>query len=176
LDASRDGRYVLEETPAANPKTGNDIWLFPLFGDRKPIPYVQTEFHELRPRLSPDGRWLAYQSDESRPYEVYVESFPQKGGRWQVSNNGGMFPVWSRDGRELYYYSLDRQIMAVQITPGTQFHFGVPKALFEVRIATFNTSFEVNRDGRFLLPALVEQQTATPMRVVLNWPEILKRR
>jgi Tol biopolymer transport system component len=176
LDASGDGRFLLEETSAANPKTANDIWVFPLFGDRKPIPYVQTEFRELRPRLSPDGRWLAYQSDESRPYEVYVESFPQKGGRWQVSNNGGMFPVWSRDGRELYYYSLDHQIVAVEITPGAQFHFGVPKALFQVRISNFNTSFEVSKDGRFLLPALVEQQTSTPMRVVLNWTEMLRRR
>jgi serine/threonine protein kinase/Tol biopolymer transport system component len=176
LDASRDGLYLIEETSGANPKTGNDIWVFPLFGDRKPIPYVQTEFHELRPRLSPDGQWLAYQSNESRPYEVYVESFPQKGGRWQVSNNGGMFPVWSRNGRELYYYSLDKQIMAVQITPGTQFRFGLPKPLFEVRISTYNTSFEVSKDGRFLLPALVEQQGSTPMRVVLNWPEMLKRR
>ena len=188
-DASRDGRYLLTETGGSNPKTGNDVWVLPLFGDRKPFPYVQTEFREARPRLSPDGRWLAYESDESKRLEIYVISFPQPGGKWQISIDGGAQPAWSRDGRELYYYSLTGKIMAVDIqsstTPNgiaptrgsrTQFQFGVPKALFDVRMSTSNTSMDVSKDGRFLLPALVEQDVSIPMTVVLNWPAMLKKK
>jgi Tol biopolymer transport system component len=87
-DASRDGRYLLTQTGGDNPKTGNDIWVLPLFGDRKPFPYVQTEFRDARPRLSPDGHWLAYESDSSKRLEVYVISFPKPGGKWQISTDG----------------------------------------------------------------------------------------
>jgi hypothetical protein len=151
-----------------------------LSGDRKPFPYVQTEFQENQPRLSPDGRWLAYKSTESRRSEIYAVSFPQPGEKWQISTNGGQDPVWGRDGRELYYYSADNKIMAVEIKPSfpgrQQSPFGVPKALFEIRKAANDNGFEVSKDGRFLLPTLVEQQTSTPMTVVLNWPELLKRK
>jgi serine/threonine protein kinase/Tol biopolymer transport system component len=170
-DASRDGRYLFTVSVGIN-----SIWVLPLFGDRKPFRHVQTEFQESQPRLSPDGRWLAYRSNESQRNEIYVVSFPQSGGKWQISTEGGQDPVWSRDGRELYYYSPDGKIMSVDIKAGPQFRFGVPKALFEVRIATSYTSFEVSKDGRFLLPALVEQETSKPMTVVLNWPEMLKKK
>jgi hypothetical protein len=173
---SQDGRYLFAMTPGA-PKTGIDIWVLPLFGNRKPFPYVQTEFQEIRPRLSPDGRWLAYQSNESkRVEEAYVVSFPQPGAKWQISNGGGAFPTWSRDGRQLYYYSPEQsKVMAVEILPGPQFHFGVPRVLFDAWISTNNTSFEVSTDGRFLVPALVEQNALTPMTVVLNWQASLKK-
>jgi Tol biopolymer transport system component len=175
-DASRDGRYLFTVTLG-----NNDIWVLPLFGDRKPFPYVHTEFQENQPRLSPDGRWLAYRSDESKRNEIYVVSFPQPDGKWQISTDGGQAPVWSRDGRELYYYSLDSKIMAVEIKPSVpasqQLQYGVPKALFEVRISTIGAigSFEVSSNGSFLVPALVEQQSSTPMTVVLNWPQTLKK-
>jgi eukaryotic-like serine/threonine-protein kinase len=165
---------LLATTGSSNPRTGNDLWVFPLFGDRKPFPYLQTEFNERRPRLSPDGRWLAYQSNESKRDEVYVVSFPKPGGKWQVSTNGGGQPQWSQDGRELFYYSADGKIMAVEIKPGAQFQAGVPKPLFEVHISTNNIGFAVAKDGRFLLPVLLEQTAAAPMTVVLNWPELLK--
>ena len=179
-DASRDGRYLFTTTTGNTPKTGLDIWVLPLSGDRKPFPYVQTEFQENQPRLSPDGHWLAYRSNESRRSEIYAVSFPLPGEKWQISTNGGQDPVWSRDGRELYYYSADNKIMAVEIKPSApgrqQSPFGVPKALFEIRKAANDNGFEVTKDGRFLLPALVEQQTSTPMTVVLNWPELLKKK
>jgi serine/threonine protein kinase/Tol biopolymer transport system component len=174
-DTSRDGRYLIAVTADSTPKTGSDIWVIPLFGERKPIPYIQSEFHEGRPRLFPDARWLAYESDESKRNEIYVVSFPQPGGKWKISTNGGRDPAWSRDGRELYYYSPDGKIMAVDIKPGVQFQFGMPRRLFDVRVSTNNTSFEVSKDGRFLVPALVDQ-ASIPMTVVLNWPEILKKK
>jgi Tol biopolymer transport system component len=173
MDASRDGRYLFTVTVGPN-----RIWVLPLFGDRKPFAYVQTEFEENQPRLSPDGRWLAYRSNESKRNEVYVLSFPQPSEKWQISTDGGQSPVWSRDGRELFYYSADNKVMAVEIKPGAQFQFGVPKALFEVRIApqASNTSLAVSKDGRFLLPVLVDQEESIPMTVVLNWPEMLKKK
>jgi Tol biopolymer transport system component len=182
MDASRDGRFLFTVTPAYDSRPSpassrtNRIWVLPLFGDRKPFPYLQTDYQENQPRLSPDGRWLAYRSNESKRDEIFVVSFPEPGGKWQISTDGGQAPVWSRDGRELFYYSADNKIMAVEIKPGAQFQFGVPKALFEIRISTGNTSFEVSKDGRFLLPALVEQETSKPMTVVLNWPEMLKKK
>jgi Tol biopolymer transport system component len=118
MDASRDGHYLFTITNRDTPKTGNDIWVLPLSGDRKPFAPVATEFSEGAEKLSPDGRWLAYQSNASRRFEIYVESFPQKGGKWQVSTGGGIAPVWSRNGRELYYYSPDGKIMAAGINPG----------------------------------------------------------
>jgi Tol biopolymer transport system component len=176
VDASRDGHYLFTITPNNNPKTGNDIWVHPLFGDRKQFPYVATEFQEVWPRLSPDGHWLAYQSNESQQFQIYVVSFPQPGGKWQISATGGTDPVWSHDGRELYYYSADNKIMAVNIKPGPQFQFGEPKGLFEANISTNNISFDVSKDGRFLLPVLGTEQAATvPMTVVLNWQAGLKK-
>ena len=83
--------------------------------------------------------------------------------------------MWSQDGRELFYYSADGKIMAAEIKPGAQFQAGVPKPLFEVRLATGNTNFAVAKDGRFLLPVLLEQTASVPMTVVLNWPELLKK-
>jgi len=177
MDASRDGRLLFTITPKTS-----DIWVLPLFGDRQAFPYLQTEFQETQPRLSPDGRWLAYQSDESKRNEIYVVSFPQPTEKWHISTDGGQAPAWSSDQRELYYYGGDGKIMAVDIKPGTRFQFGVPKALFDVPRALFDTrlrsnliSFDVSKDGRFLLPALVEQQVSTPMTVVLNWFALLPR-
>jgi Tol biopolymer transport system component len=178
-DASRDGRYLFMTTPG-NSQASMAIWVLPLSGDRKPFPYVQTEFQESQPRLSPDGHWLAYKSNESKRNEIYAVSFPLPGEKWQISTNGGQDPVWSRDGRELYYYSADNKIMAVGIKPSApatqQSPFGVPKVLFEIPKAANDNGFELSKDGRFLLPAMVEQQTSTPMTVVLNWPDLLKRK
>ena len=174
MDASRDGRYLITTNPGPNLEEDRGIWVLPLSGDRKPFSYLDAGFHEQFPKLSPDGRWLAYQSNESNRDEVYVLSFPQKGGKWLISTGGGIRPVWSRDGRELYYYSADGKIMALPITPGAQFRFGVPKPLFDVRLATATVGFDVSRDGRFLLPVLMPHQDSALMNVVLNWPRTLK--
>jgi eukaryotic-like serine/threonine-protein kinase len=133
---SKDGRYLIAETQD-NPKTQDDIWMLPLFGDRKPIPYLHTEASERLAKLSPNGKWLAYMSDESKRYEVYVQTFPNPGGKWQVSVNGGGKPVWSRDAKELYFIGADKKMMAVEVKGGDQFEAGVPRPLFDTQIRVF---------------------------------------
>ena len=108
-DWSRDGRYIFEYVL----RKSNEIWVLPLFGDRKSFPYLQNEFNQTTAKLSPNGQWLAYMSDESKRNEVYVQTFPTPGGQWQISTNGGSNPVWSRDSKELFYIAPDRKMMAV---------------------------------------------------------------
>jgi Tol biopolymer transport system component len=176
-DWSRDGRYLIEESPpgAGGSNTGSDIWVLPLFGDRKPFPYLQTEFNERFAKLSPDGRWLAYASDETKRLEIYVQTFPTPGGKWQVSTNGGDRPVWSRDGKELFYIGADQKMMVVDVTGGAKFEAGAPKPLFDAHLATGNTWFDVSKDGRFLIPAGLEHSTSVPMTVAINWAARLKK-
>jgi Tol biopolymer transport system component len=174
-DASRDGRYLISNTGTNDRKQLNDLWVQPLFGDKKSFPYLATEFNETGARISPDGGWLAYQSNESKRDEVYVISFPMRGGKWQISTGGGSDPMWSRDGRELYFYSAGREIMAVDIRAGEQFSAGIPRPLFKANLSTTNNRFNVGKDGRFLLPVLLEQAASTPIEVIVNWPELLKR-
>ena len=175
-DWTRDGGFLLSATPNTIPKTGNDIWAMPLSGgDRKPLALRQTEFVEWHARVSPDGRWMAYLSNESKRDEVYVVGFPALNGKWQISANGGGYPVWSRDGRELYFVGADDKLMAVPITPGPQFQPGIPQPLFDVRLANANSSYDVSADGRVLVATPVEQSVTVPMTVVLNWQQALKK-
>jgi len=179
-DWSRDGRYIIEETPN-DPKTGQDIWVLPLFGDRKPFPYLQTAFNERTAKLSPNGEWLAYVSDETRRNEVYVQTFPTPGGKWQVSTDGGVLPVWSRDGKELFFIGADGKLTAVEVKGdvkgGAKFEAGASKALFDAHYgAGVNGWFDVTKDGRFLIPVQAEQAAAgVPMTVVVNWTAGLKK-
>jgi Tol biopolymer transport system component len=174
-DWSRDGRYIILNT-YGDPKTSADVWVLPTFGDRKPFPYLQTQFAERYARLSPDGHWLAYTSDESKRNEIYVQSFPTPGGKWQVSTNGGERSVWSRDGKELYFVSPDGKMMAAEIKSGSKFEAGVPRPLFDVRLpGGVNPWFDVGKDGRFLVPVVAEQSANAPMTVVVNWQAGLKK-
>jgi Tol biopolymer transport system component len=172
VDWSRDGRYIIEVQ--IDPKTRSDIWVFPQFGDKKPFPYLNSEYAEDAGRLSPNGQWLAYVSDESRRAEVYVQTFPEPGGKWPISTSGGQFPVWSRDGRELYFIEADRKLMAVEVKgDGRSFQASVPKPLFEVAALA---AFDVSKDGRFLIQVPVEQGPSNvPLTVVENWQAGLKK-
>jgi Tol biopolymer transport system component len=174
---SRDGRYIIEATFPSFPKTGSDVWVLPLFGDKKAYPYVNTEFAETYPRLSPKGQWLAYVNNESKRDEVYVGTFPKPGGKWQISLNGGSFPTWSRDGRELYFIAADGKMMAVEIKGGPKFDRGAPKALFDtLGLGTGDYgAYDVSKDGRFLMSLSANQSAAVPMTVVVNWPAALKK-
>ncbi len=172
-DWSRDGRYIIEERPD-DPKTKADIWVLPLFGDKKAFNYLHSEFNERSAKLSPDGHWLAYQSDESKRNEIYVVTFPMLGGKWQVSTGGGDRPIWSRDGKELYFIGADQKMMAVEIRGGANFDFGMPKPLFDVRMGA-TAWFDVSKDGKFLIPSEVEAASTVPMTVVVNWQAGLKR-
>jgi Tol biopolymer transport system component len=160
-----------------DPVTGTDIWLLPLSGDRKPQVFLKTRFGEYNPRFSPDGQWLAYVSDESGRNEIYVRHFPDSGAKAQLSTGGGDAPVWSRDGRELFYRDADKtMVVDVRTRPA----FGSPRVLFEARFPTSSTSgsnYDVFPDGRFLRPQQLEaEQAATQVNVVINWFEDVKRR
>ncbi len=177
-DWSLDGRFLVFHTPG--PKTGWDVWVLPMTGDRKPMAFAQTEFSEVQGQLSPDERWMAYASDESGRMEVYVQPFPASGGKWQVSTGGGSQPRWRRDGKELFYVSADKRLMAVEVKADATFEAGVPKALFGTRFlpaaAPHLLSYAVAGDGqRFLVTRLVEEEPAIPITVVLNWTAGLKK-
>jgi Tol biopolymer transport system component len=176
-DWSMDGRFIIYYE--IDPKTRRDIWVLPVGGDRKPFPFLQTEANEIGGQLSPDGRWMAYASDESGGYEVYVQSFPSGGGKRQVSTKGGIGPCWRRDGKELFYYASDGKLMAVEVKNGASFEAGMPSALFEFRSgngAVTTAPYTVTADGqRFLLNALVDESGAAPLTVVVNWTAERKR-
>jgi len=175
LDWSKDGRYLIEEVQNTA-KTGFDIWVLPLFGDKKPVPYLQTESNERMARLSPDGRWMVYTSDESKQDEVYIQTFPSAGGKLQISRNGGTNPVWSKDGRALFYLSGDRKLMAVDVKGSDgSLKSGVPMALFDIPQGTNNPTFDVSKDGRFLIPVGTGQSTANSLSMVINWQAGLTR-
>jgi Tol biopolymer transport system component len=163
-----------------NPTTGYDIWVLRM-SDRKALPFIRTPFNESAARFSPDGRWLAYISDESGRWEIYVQPYPGPGGKWQISTEGGTEPTWNRNGRELFYRSGEK-MMAVDIAVQPGFAAGKPKVLFEGRYnaaqgATPN--YDVSPDGqRFLMIRPVEQAQSAPtqINVVLNWFEELKQK
>ncbi len=172
-DWSRDGRYLLYRE--IHPQTKFDIWYldFTDGADKpKPVPYLNTPANEIGSVLSPDGRWLAYASDESGKYEIYVQSFPQLGSKRQISTAGGYAPHWRGDGKELFYHAPDGKLLAVPVESGATFEIGVAVPLFEFRTSgnVSNTYYDVTRDGRrFLLSTIVEAQAATPFTVVMNW-------
>jgi len=162
-----------------NPTTGWDVWVLRL-SDHKAQPFLQTAFNESAPKFSPDGHWLAYVSDESGHWEIYVQPYPGPGGKWQISADGGMEPVWNPNGRELFYRS-GRKMMAVDIATHPGFVAGKPRVLFEGEYLLTPLAFpnyDVSPDGqRFLMLKPTEQKATAPaqINVVLNWFEELKR-
>jgi Tol biopolymer transport system component len=163
-----------------NPATQRDIWVLRM-SDRKAQPFLRTQFDEAVPKFSPDGRWLAYISNETGRHEIYVQSYPGPGGKWQISTEGGTEPVWNPNGRELFYRSGDR-MMAVDITTQPGFAASTPRMLFHGRYvqAPFPASnYDVSRDGqRFLMlkPSESAGTAPTQINIVLNWFEELKQK
>jgi eukaryotic-like serine/threonine-protein kinase len=166
-----DGKSLLYA--ARMEKTGWDIFVLPLGGEAKPTPFATATFNELGPHVSPDGKFLAYGSNESGRFEVYVQSFPGQGGKWQISTGGGTDPNWRADGRELYYRGPDQKLMAVEITEnGGSLQAGIPKPLFLGRVAIGNArnKYAPAGDGqRFLFIAPLGRDAMAPTTVVLNW-------
>jgi serine/threonine protein kinase/Tol biopolymer transport system component len=162
-DWSGDGRYILY---SVSTRSNLDLRALPLFGDRKPIEIARTPFDEDRGRFSPDGRWVAYQSDETGRTEIHVQPFPGPGPKFQVSVGGGTLPRWSRDGRELFYVAPDRKLMTVAVTPrSTTLETGAPRALFTLSTTSF---YEPSPDGqRFLVTAVVSEPS--PITIIMNW-------
>jgi len=182
-----DGRTLL--FVVQRPATGYDIWTLSLDGDRRPHPLVVTPFNEQYVDLSPDGRWLAYTSNQSGRNEVYVQPYPGDGARQQVSVDGGTASAWSHDGRELFYMTASSiggqaaptKMMAVSVQLKPTFTAGTPRMLFEGRYgATANIrGYDVTADGRRFL--MVQQKERPVMRltdmvIVQNWVEELKQK
>jgi eukaryotic-like serine/threonine-protein kinase len=146
-------------------------------------PLLQTEFNEVFARVSPDGRWLAYQSDESGKWEVYVRPVLAPGQKWQVSTAGGFQQRWAHDGKELFYLAADQKLMAVPVhstSLSLSFEPGTPKALFQLRTVSdflgFSfSSYDVSADGqRFLVSTLTREEVSPPLSVIINWTAALK--
>jgi hypothetical protein len=174
---SPDGR--LATLFRRDPATGLDLWVLPLTGNAVPQPFLRTPSTEVGPTFSPDGRWIAYVSDESGQYEVYVRPYPPGPGKWQVSTAGGEEGIWSRDGRELFYRN-GQKWMAVPVTLGPAFAAETPTLLFEGSYVNVGgLSYDVAPDGgRFLLlePAEPPAASVTHLNVVLNWFEDVKQK
>ncbi len=177
---SSDGQVLAFQE--VNPTTNSDIWVLPLEGERQPRPFLQTPFNEAEAKFSPDGRWLAYVSDDSGRFEVYVLPFPGPGGQRQISTEGGREPVWNSNGRGIFYRNGDK-MMAVDITTEPAFRAGTPRLLFEAgyegpRRVLYGANYDVSSDGqRFVMvqAGQEQQEPVTQINVVLNWFEELKR-
>ena len=180
---SPDGRSIIYSV--ADRKTGRDLWLLSIAGDRKAVPLLNSPFNEAHPQISPDGKWIAYVSDRSGWNEIYVKSFPAGDSTWPVSVGGGVWPRWRRDGKEIFYLNPPR-LMAVGATAtGSTFESGVPHELFDSgvtlppHVTTLNL-YAVSPDGqRFLFPIPAPNNTggiaSSSITVVLNWPAALKK-
>ncbi len=177
---SRDGKYLLYEKNGTV-KTKIDLWVLPMLGDPTPFPYLQSAFVESHAQFSPDGRWVAYVSDESGRAEVFVQSFPVSGGKWQISTAGGDQPQWRGDGKELFYIAPDRNLMAVTVSGGSNFEAGRPTVLFQTAvpltgIADDRNNYVTTQDGqRFLVNNLANMTNSQPLTLVLNWAADLKK-
>jgi len=174
-DWSKDGRFLLYFKVDA--KTGRDLWALPMTGiDRKPLAVANTTFDEVAGQFSPDGRWVAYETNESGRFEVVVQSFPEPNGKWPVSTNGGTQPRWDPDGREIYFIAPDGRLMAAPVLTrekGSAFEAGTPVSLFPTRMSgttiVIKPEYAVSRDGRFLINQQIEESTVVPITVILNW-------
>ncbi len=172
---SSDGRYLLYGE--ADPKSGRDLFAIQMNGGtpgKDRIVVAQTTYDELNAQFSPDGHWIAYETNESGRFEIVVQPFPSPTGKWQVSMNGGVQTRWRADGKELYFVSPESKLMAVSIsvangsvTPGS------PITLFPVRLATGlgtnKQQYVVSRDGKFLINESLESASPTPITLILNW-------
>ena len=178
-DWSPDGRFILYR--AVDATTNLELWALPVGGAGKPIPFLKETFGVSLGQFSPDGRWVAYASNESGKWEIAVAPFPGPGGNWKVSTAGGSEPRWRRDGKELYYLAPDGKLMAVDVKAGATFEAGVAKPLFPIRrrepiSASDLFSYDVSADGqRFLVDTDTGDVTSAPLTAIVNWTAGLKK-
>ena len=176
-DWSRDGRHLV--FISTNPETKSDLWVLPMTPGAEPMPYLRTPFEELQGQVSPDGRWLAYTSDESGRWEVYVQSFPTPGTKYVISNQGGGEPQWRADGRELFYMALDHTLMSVPVLSSAPWRSGRPERLFRAPVAgdltRYRNRYQVAANGqRFLLDS-VAKDGSQDVTLVVNWQSLGRR-
>jgi Tol biopolymer transport system component len=173
---SPDGQLLLFYTHSGT-GTRSDLWVLALTGDRGSFPFFQTEFNETYGKFSPDGLWVAYQSDESRKDEIYVAPVPGPGGKRQVSISGGSQPRWRRDGKEIFFLAPDNKLMAAEVNSrGETLEIVTVRALFETRATGPGYQYDVTADGqRFLINTEVDHKVSAPITLVQNWTADLKR-
>jgi len=178
-DWSADGQFITYTT-VDDPETKWDIWIVPMNSDQngiksEPYPFLQTEFFEGPAKFSPDGKWIAYSSDESGQDEVYVRPFPGPGGKWQISAGGGFEPYWREDGKEIFYEANGKNIMAVSVKSNHDiFEVGAARRLFDLPSGADVRA--VTRDGqRFILRVPVQDKTEQPLTLVANWDKELEK-
>jgi eukaryotic-like serine/threonine-protein kinase len=174
-DWSSDGRYIL--FTRQDPVTLKDVWALPLFGDRRAFPLVQTQFIEEQAHLSPDGQWIAYVSNESGKWEVYLQRFPRSSGKWQVSTAGGSQPRWRRDGREMYFVDPKGMLYVVGVELGAKVLIAQPKSLFQTNLADYAMGgrYAVTAQGDRFLVNIDDNADTRAINVVLNWTSALKK-
>lgn len=175
-DWSPDGTYIIFSS--YEPKTKADLYILPMTGDHKPYVFLQTEFAETQAHFSPDGKWVAYVSDETGTNEVYVRPFQGSGAKQQVSNGGGLQPRWKADGREICYYTPDGKMMSVSvnITPSA-FEVGSRQQLFDRQARGLTVFMDMTRDGqRFLLRVAEGSHLSSPLTLVTHWDEELRQK
>jgi len=174
-DWSSDGKLIVLDD-----MTKFRLAALPLTGERK-LSILQSEFVEADGHLSPDGKWLAYISNASGNWDVYVQPFPSRDCKWRISPDGGTRPRWRRDGKELYYVGPDQKLMSVAVKGDTAFTAGPPAALFQLQIipnppTQGRQQYAVAANGdRFLVNTIVEPAIRTPVTIVLNWTAGLKK-
>jgi Tol biopolymer transport system component len=177
---SPDGRYVAYNVTSAD-KRRVEVWVLPLFGDRKPFPFLQADFNVGQARFSPDGRWMAYVADESGRVNVYVTPFPEGKGKWQVSADGGSMPRWRRDSKEIFYLSGTGQVMAAEVDgSGQDFQVGTVHPLFHALLKTGPSRYDLSAtseqigydsspDGQWFVVNSPVDAVASPITLVTNW-------
>jgi eukaryotic-like serine/threonine-protein kinase len=181
-DWSPDGRFIFYSRRGV--KTRLDMYALPMFGERREYLLLDSAFDELDSQISPDGRWLAYTTDETGDYEIYVQSFTTDGklgaDKKRISTAGGRFPVWRRDSTELFFVAADGSLMASAVkTGGAEFEFDTPKPLFKTRMLGWIGNaheYDVSPDGqRFIIGTLIGDTKAQPPTVILNWTADFKK-
>jgi Tol biopolymer transport system component len=162
--------------------TNKDIWRLRLGEGKGAEPLLKSEYNELQPSISPDGRWIAYASDESGTWEVHVQTYPGLGQKRTVSVGGGAEPLWSHDGKELYYISANHMLMAVDVRLGAALMVGKPRPLFKAPI-TWNAGlyrlfyrrhYAVTPDGSRFVMTAVDPAGGDPLNVVVRWTDGLR--
>ena len=162
-------------------RKGNELWSVS-WPERVVKPLLQAKWTVRGAQFSPDGRWMAYASNETGSWEIYVSPFPSATGKWQVSSAGGEEPRWRHDGKELFYLSAEGKMMALAVTPGASFKAGSPVALFQTThrrqpvSAQDQFSYDVSGDGqRFLIITKVDEANAAPSSITLNWASEMEK-
>jgi Tol biopolymer transport system component len=174
MEFSPDGEFLLF---SKRKNERDDLWILPLGGGGKPRPLLATPALEPLARFSPNGRYVAYQSDEIGRFEIYVAGFPVPGSRWQISQNGGVEPRWSRNGKELFFFAPDNRLMAAQLkTDGPSFEVGAIEPLFQTRSMGFSYRYDVSSDGKRFLVVAGLPQDLSPITLVTNWTAELAKK